>query len=299
MVTRSSICILVVALAMRATVIGGEQQSLVKWEVDHKVRLTGNARVDLFGQKEIAKGPKLGEDSAEGVMSSHKSPWLAGALSLALPGTGEFYAESYWKAAAFFAIEVVAWTVAYSNDRKGDRKTESFQDFANQHWSVRRYAEWSLANATKINPDVIPSEFNVFDASGAVNWVELNKLERAIGNWYSHTLPPFGDQQYYELIGKYPQYNQGWDDATSSTFTFGDPLTQNFQFYSGERGKANDFYNTASTFVVIALVNHIISAVDAALSASSFNSFHARVDLERPPGIGIDRIPVLKMFYSF
>jgi hypothetical protein len=76
-------------------------------------------------------------------------------------------------------------------------------------------------------------------------------------------------------------------------------VTQNFQFYSGERGKANDFYNTASTFVVIAIANHILSAVDAAWSTSSFNSFHARVDLERPSGIGIEQIPVVKMSYSF
>ncbi len=297
---RSGICILFMTVAMRVMVLGGEQRSVVQQEANAEVWLTGNVRVDLFGQRDILNGPTLGEDSYEGVASRHKSPWLAGALSLGLPGAGEFYTESYWKAAAFFAIEVAAWSVAYSSGRKGDRKTESFQDFANQHWNVKQYAEWSLANATIINPAVDISGINVFDPSGGMNWAQLNRLERAIGNWYSHTLPPFGDQQYYELIGKYPQYNQGWDDTTSSTFNFGDPVTQNFQFYAGERGKANDFYNTASTFVVIAVVNHILSAVDAAWSASSFNKFQAEVGIQRlPSGAGIEQIPVVKMSYSF
>ncbi len=298
--TRSGICVLAMTVAMRVTVLGGEHRNVVQQEANAEVRLTGNVRVDFFGQTEVVNRPKLGDDSREGVMRSHKSPWLAGVLSLAVPGTGEFYAESYWRAAAFFAIEVAAWSVAYSNDRKGDRKTESFQGFANQHWSVRQYAEWSLANATIINPTVDPSQYNVLEASGGVNWAELNRLERAIGNWYSHTLPPFGDQQYYELIGKYPQYNQGWDDTTSSTFTFGDPVTQNFKFYAGERGKANDFYNTASTFVVIAIVNHILSAVDAAWSSSSFNNVQAEASMQRlPVGGGSVYAPVVKISYSF
>jgi hypothetical protein len=30
----------------------------------------------------------------------------------------------------------------------------------------------------------------------------------------SHRLPPHGDQQYYEMIGKYHQYSPGWNDFT-------------------------------------------------------------------------------------
>jgi len=48
-------------------------------------------------------------------------------------------------------------------------------------------------------------------------------------------------------------------------------LTANFKYYSVERGKANDYYSTAKTFVTIAVVNHIVSAIDAAWSAASYN----------------------------
>ena len=91
------------------------------------IPLSGNARVDFVGFRELAGGYGLAQDSvffstAQAQQPSAKSPWLAGGLSIVLPGAGEFYAESYWKSAAFFVAEVVLWTVAYSYDKKGDRQ---------------------------------------------------------------------------------------------------------------------------------------------------------------------------------
>jgi hypothetical protein len=88
-----------------------------------------------------------------------------------------------------------------------------------------------------------------------VNWAELNRMERDIAGYYSHTLPPYGEQQYYELIGKYPQFNQGWNDAPPS-FNYGDALTPNFVYYSGERGKANSLYASASRWVTVVIISH-------------------------------------------
>ena len=48
-------------------------------------------------------------------------------------------------------------------------------------------------------------------------------------------------------------------------------LLLHFLYYSKERGKANDFYNVASTAVIVIVSNHILSALDAAWSAASFN----------------------------
>ena len=48
-------------------------------------------------------------------------------------------------------------------------------------------------------------------------------------------------------------------------------MTDNFRHYSGMRGEANDFYNVASKAVVIMVVNHIVSAVEAAWSTARHN----------------------------
>lgn len=268
--------------------------------------LTGNPHIDLVGQTELT--PQLESQtqtpSLEG--TAHKSPWLAAGLSLVVPGSGEVYAKSYWRAAAFFLADVAFWYAAYKYNNKGNRQTDSFQDFANQHWSVVQYATYAEQT---LKPQGSNYAWRIPGKEGRppweqVNWAELNRMERDIsatspGQYYSHILPPYNDQQYYELIGKYPQFNQGWDDAPAS-FNYGEPLTQRFVYYSGERGKANDFYNSASTFVTIAIINHVVSALDAAWSAGSYNRARAQIGLQTLPsqGMGV-RIPAVKLTYAF
>jgi hypothetical protein len=287
--------------------VAGEQSCVMALQEASSVRLTGNVVVDLFGPASLSGGPFLsGQGDVPIKHAGYKSPWLAAGLSAMVPGAGEFYAESYWKSAAFFAAEAVLWVIAYSYDKKGDRQTDKFQGFADSHWNVIRYAQWTLDNTTNINPGIRASDYpNVLmkDQGGAVvgvNWSELNRLERDLGNWYSHTLPPFGVQQYYELIGKYQQFNQGWDDAdqTPGVYTYGKPLTANFLYYSGERGKANTYYDNASTAVTIVIVNHVLSLIDAAWSASSYNRVHVELGTQTVPvETGYARVPVVRLSY--
>jgi hypothetical protein len=274
---------------------------------EHGTQLSGNLRVDLFGFERL---PSAGIPAAQqgGVqVMSRKSPWLAAGMSLVVPGAGEVYAQSYWKAVGFFAIEVAAWAFAYTYDKKGDRQTDLFQNFANLHWSVNRYAQWTLDNATTINPGVDIGPYkdpvNGVIVNGVVNWGRLNQLESALGNWYSHNLPHYGEQQYYELIGKYEQFYEGWDDANYNLPGYYDVakanLSSQFLWYSGERGKANNYYTTASTFVTVAIVNHVLSAIDAAWSAGSFNRVHAEVGLQTVPAGGyVVSVPVVKIRYG-
>jgi len=252
--------------------------------------MTGNMRVDLFGLTEMREYPAIvpgpQSDAGPSAAPSHKSLWLASGLSLLIPGTGEFYAESYWKAALFVAVEVAAIAVAFSYDRRGNQQTERYQDFANKYWSVVKYAKYAetLVGQEKFTWRVPGTEgMDEFDHPWTqVNWAELNRMERFIGGYYSHTLPPYGEQQYFELIGKYPQFNQGWNDSPPS-FNYGDPLTPNFEFYAGERGKANDLYRSASNWVTVVVINHVLSAVDAAWSAHLFNRAQTSVSMRMVP----------------
>lgn len=210
------------------------------------------------------------------LMDERKSPFLAAALSFVLPGAGEFYSGSYIKTAAFIAVEAAAITVGLMYNKKGDDQTNFFQSYAESHWSVQRYAQWTLDNATSINSNVYPSKYNVFN-NGKINWDELNRLEGDLGSYYSHRLAYHGEQQYYEMIGKYQQFYHGWDDADPSLNSYDqikaklDAGGTKFMYYSKERGMANDYYNIASKAVIVIVANHIISALDAAWTASRYN----------------------------
>lgn len=213
------------------------------------------------------------ESESFSTSQSEKSLFLAGALSAVLPGAGEIYSESYIKGGVFLLIEAAAWYFNFSYNQKGDDQTVVFKNYADSYWSVVRYAEWLNRFAVDLGGT---SNINInSDASlkpwQRVNWDEVNVAEKSIKE-FSHTLYPHGHQQYYELIGKYPQYNKGWNDADPNIKRYFDNLSPNFLHYSSLRGKANDYYNVATKAVLVVVINHLLSFADALWTASSFNS---------------------------
>lgn len=237
-------------------------------------QLTGNI---AFDQKIAFDETYSPDKNFDDYYKEHsRSVWLAAALSAAFPGAGEIYNKSYIKAGLFMAAEAAAITVGLIYDKKGDDQTATFEKFAQQHWSVARYALWTITNLSTLNPNLNPDDYaGLFtDASKtSVNWRVLNQLEEDIGGYYSHRLAPYGDQQYYEMIGKYQQFNPGWDDFGDehTPYTYGDPLTDRYLFYSGLRGKANEYYDVAGTAVIMVIVNHILSTLDAVWDAAHYN----------------------------
>ncbi|MGH2575526.1 MAG: hypothetical protein ACRDFC_07495, partial [Ignavibacteria bacterium] len=147
---------------------------------------------------------------------------------------------------------------------KGDDKVDEYQNYANTKWDIRRYASW-LVNEN-------------FEGSGVINpnepdlGVLLSQINECERQNFSHTLPELRSQQYYELIGKYQNFLGGWEDAGNVTKNnYQTAKTPMFIFYSEERQKANDFYNYATTGVYVVILNHILSAADAAWSVSIYN----------------------------
>lgn len=257
--------------------------------------LTGNLKVDLCGLKELATTPEFQpQDQALMAMPSRRSPWLAAGMSAVIPGSGQIYTGSYWEAALFIAADVAAWFMAYKYDRDGDKKTEEFEAYANANWSVVKYTKYALANLVSD-----PAKYSTWRKPGTegmdefdrpwtqVNWDVINQMERDIAGYYSHTLPAYDEQQYYELIGKYPQFNQGWRDADPSIGsdyeTIKAHLTPMYLWYAGERGKANEYYESAASWVTVAIVNHLLSAADAAWSAIRYNKAEATAGLRLVP----------------
>jgi len=264
----------------------------------NEIRLTGNLHTDtkiLFNPDVTEKHSIQFSDPME-----KKSTFIAAALSVVLPGAGEVYTQSYWKAGIFAVVEATAIVVAVSYNKKGDNQTNYFQNYADAHWSIKRYAEWTLANVKNINPAVDASQYAVINNDGTVNHPELNRLERDLGSGYSHALPVHGEQQYYELIGKYPQYSHGWDDANQSDIDF-HILSANFLDYSKMRGKANDYYNVSDKAVLGIYFNHLLSGLDAVWSAISFNkdlAVNVRMN-HVVTGYDVVFFPTVNMKYAF
>lgn len=278
--------------------------SFAQLKSSERIELSGNLHADskMLFDYSAAKTNSITFDSP-----NKKSPLIAGLLSLVLPGAGEFYTESYLKAAVFAAVEVGVISVAVAYNKKGDNQTSTFQQYADGHWSVVRYADWTIEYAKYKYPTIdVALINNVKNSDGTVNWSGLNTLERAMGSGYSHALPQYGDQQYYELIGKYPQYSRGWDD--SKVWDSVNPeqndyhnISPNFLDYSKMRGKANDYYNISDKAVIGIYINHLLSGLDAVWSAISFNNDVAVSVRVNPINTGenVTFYPTVNVRYAF
>jgi hypothetical protein len=256
-----------------------------------KLELTGN----LYADSKIISSsyPELNHNLMADDLPGKKSPVLSGVLSAILPGAGQVYNEDWWIAGIFVAVEAALIVTAVTYDNKGDDQTAFFENFADQNWSVVKYAEYLNSNgaSVQINPDesLLPWE-------RIVSWSELNAAEKLYASPGSHSLPPHGEQQYYELIGKYLQYIPGWPGTNNTS----NP-PQIMLDYSVMRGEANDYYNTSSTAIMGVYINHLLSAAEAIWGAARFNN-NLAVNFRVEPfnfASGTELVPTLKFKFSF
>lgn len=237
----------------------------------HKKLKEEHARIlnidsDFLSQESpLSKSPQLDLQKP-----GKKSALLAGFMSGILPGAGEFYDGDYLKSAIFLVVEAAAITVAVAYTNKGNTQTQRFEDYADAHWSAARYAQWTIDHYKYINPNVDPSQYQIFNKDGSVNWAQLNSFEYALGDGYSHQLAAFGTQDYYEIIGKYPQFSHGWDTSNQNDTDY-HILTPQFLWYSHQRGLANSYYTTGNTAIIAIYINHFLSILDAVWSSISYN----------------------------
>jgi len=255
--------ILLTIFILFKSVLGGEGDEQLQFE--HNL-----AKFNLIESSFQSTDSVLSEEVEE------KSAMRAALYSAVIPGTGQYYAGSIWKAILFAGIEIAGWTVFIVNTSKGDEQEAQMEDFANSNWSEQKY--WSYLyykgkDEGLIDPDAFSVDENEilldYDATVINN---LRFLETALG--HSHKLPETKTQQYYEMIVKYlTQFGNAWQDANFNDFYYGnaDRMTPQMFAYRDMRNDMNGYFDTASTATNIILINHVLSSLDAAWTASRYN----------------------------
>lgn len=189
-----------------------------------------------------------------------KSGVLAAVASAVVPGAGQAYAGSYWKTLGFVSVEAASWFFYVRWDKDGDDIKRDFRQFADTHWREDEYWAWIAQESGHSSTD-------------------MNALRQWEREHFSHSLHEQKDQQYYEMIGKYDQFNIGWDDTNT-------PRGRNSarrDYYETLRDKSNKAYKKAATCEMIALANHCLSALDAAWTVSRHNRRAVRTSLRIVP----------------
>lgn len=187
-----------------------------------------------------------------GTIKPQRSVKKAFIFSAIVPGAGELYNRSYLTAIAFLGIEVGAWALHSKYNNRGNELTDEFELYANTHWSEERYWE-SLAR----------------DSGGKCAASDRTCLKDYERDSFSHFLPDSKNQTYYENIGKYDQFNAGWDDSQSGDARQRDSV--NRESYTFMRLDANKQFKNATRATTVVLVNHLLSALHAAYSTHRYN----------------------------
>ncbi|HMB90822.1 MAG TPA: DUF5683 domain-containing protein [Rhodothermales bacterium] len=294
---------------------------------------------------------KAGFEQPVPLVAGTRSVPLAFGMSAVVPGLGQAYNKQWVKAGIAFAAEVALIAGYAIWHQKGVDGREAYRGYAHEYWSPVRYAYWLNDYKTYLEDELgtpisspfisISGEVMSIDFSNSANWsgaersavrslfdqirtMETNVYHPETGATFSHKLPYFGEQQYYELVGKYFQFAPGWEDYQFILDADGNPtwidadgnfvasidpeetgvnggkvnVSDRFFDYAQDHGDANDYLLRASRLTVVFFANHFISAIDAALFAKLHNN-----RLEASVNMTYNQFgepqPVAKLTYSF
>jgi hypothetical protein len=235
-------------------------------------------------------------------LAPFKKPFPSMVYSAAIPGSAQAVHGKWVRAGVYAAIEVfsIMRNIHHTNEAK--RLERQYYAFVDQNWSVVNYANWligyneyygnnaNLLDVWRPGAGQSPTYVNSSDWS-QVDLEKLRELERnsiylttlAGGSIqrdlaFSHVVPDYGSQQYYELASKYYQFAPGWRDFdVMSTAEDIGRIQWNYETISSlsamwldgslQADRFNNQYRTASNWVSLLLVNHIISAFDGYFTA--------------------------------
>ncbi|MCE2448857.1 MAG: hypothetical protein J4F35_10860 [Candidatus Latescibacteria bacterium] len=210
-----------------------------------------------------------------------KSSKRAFLLSALVPGLGEWYAGSKKRGLAFLGAEAALWGMWAIWKGKGKDLEEEFRAVADEHWDPEDYILWresTISNNSSIT-HALPcsSEVREVYIPARREWINTSQ-SGGLGSAAFGGCAPSQIQQYYELLGKYDQFVAGWDDlkrvrrdgsiGNAAVPTEVDSV-ENFHSerrlrYEDDRDESNRFLKRASTISGVILINHVISAIDAA-----------------------------------
>lgn len=242
---------------------------------------------------------------------SYRNPKKALFMSLVVPGLGQAYigqsAFTYARGAAYFATDVTLGLLWYNfSVVKYDKQVKTYRAYADEHWSQKTYED-SVALFASGNVDqFLFDRFNpargtyctaVQDGSTPISArflkgcqtpysddqtvvVDYDAFRNSIGNdpaaGRSARRAAFPDPvSFYEAIGANKEFIFGWDDAIGAGFDLSDSTiggaSAHRDTYNGMRQKAKDYSRMQTWFIGGIVLNHIASAVDAALTARRHN----------------------------
>jgi len=254
-------------------------------EADKRKELLGNVNVSRVNSMDEVKG-------------SYKSPKKAMFMSLLLPGSGQMYVggQSRYIRGTFYLAEEIALIsgLYYHSIYKYNNQVKKYKDFAKANFSISRYEKAMYDIYASMYPDNLKNLYgtereNYCKAFYGNNAAFVNPCVEYFGKDLSKNpndnTPLYNSATFYQVIAN-ENFVLGWADVELNDgveqnlnqeypehIKLGKAGTlKNYDEYVALRRKANNLADRQAIFLGVIILNHIVSAIDAALSASAHNS---------------------------
>ncbi|GHV16838.1 hypothetical protein AGMMS49938_17200 [Fibrobacterales bacterium] len=251
------------------------------------------SRADLLGPVHISKIRTMDE-----VKGSYKSPKKAMFMSLLVPGSGQLYVGGQPRIirGAFYIAEEIALIsgLYYKSVYKYDKQVSKYEKFAKNNFSIGKYEEAMNAIFVDEYKDNFQSLYGgvredycraIYSGtlggtgSKCISFQTANDFYK---NNYIDGMRLYNGSAYYRLITD-ESFVLGWSDAVPDILAESNYQTENPVYiplgasatqdeYRSLRKKANELADYQAIFLGAIILNHIVSAVDAALSARANNN---------------------------
>lgn len=196
-----------------------------------------------------------------------KSIPLGIGLSTVLPGAGQLYNGNTAAGIIYLVLEAafIGGTIYFNH--QGNLGIEAYEDYADDHWHVN---DWLNVYNPTIDPTTHRATVYIDNHSySPEDETDYAAMMADINDGYTN-MAIMKDYHFYENIGKYQQFKQGWDDWYPGSEDSGDPLngiigrySDNQYDYAGMRREANKLLDFGTYFGTAIFLNHFTSAIDA------------------------------------
>lgn len=273
-------------------------------------------RRDLLGPVKVSKVNSIDEMKGS-YKSPRKALFLSlvipGSGQLYVGGSKFTYARG----AIYLAIEAGLWSGwYYKTVNQYDKQVKKYKNFADKHYSIGRYENGMFDLYRSLNDVDEENRFVERYMNSRESFCEaLYDKAGKRGCYDSKTSPYASETQQKKYFGNNPEnlgkekkdgfyeesevyqliggatYVLGWDDvdsvAVAGSLDLGDPnsdimslgYSSNREKYRDMRSKANDLADMQAWFIGGLILNHLVSAIDAAFTASSHNKELYQEDL--------------------
>lgn len=215
-------------------------------------------------------------------LKDYRSPKLAMLMSLIIPGSGQVYAAHHsWKAAIYGAVEVGMIATSAVLRSKGSQKEKDAHKFADQHYDMDKYLRYQSALKNNVDTSTYSNIFfgadSFFSNDAKVKnegyYEKIKNNDQPFVNGWDDALPGFTenlevvDNRYKAVTDSaYLVYLKG-TDSTKGYYGF----SNNQKAYSSMISRSGNYYRKSGGVLAVMLVNHLISAIDAGLTAKAHN----------------------------